>query len=399
MENQQKVITLGALGKYDNLRPQVQPVKATYKEMTEMRDQGKLIPGQLYRITDFVTTVDEAVEPNARSAGHPFDVLVRADSASTLNEQAWAVRHDGDTYFNSARLESWELRYRLDNILWSSSNEGKGTITWMKDEYGNECPYDFKNVQFKRWKATDRMNRQGLNGQYIVTTLTRLPSSLSVEDEEDFIWAYTFSSNSDGGEQTDYSLASDNMVHDVVIRKYEENLDVKLNNITLYGRANFDISFDSNCHNICIGYNCHYLDFGKNCGDVYVSNVSSTLTFTSDCHYITFGQHCVTCSFGETNGFIDLPSESRDIELGNDNNYISFPSGCRNISIADGSSYIDIVGNYTQYVQILEGVKGSYTNHLTLEFATNKTYTQVAGLNSNGGVKIWVPADLAALLS
>lgn len=68
MENQQKVITLDALGKYDNLRPQVKPVKATYEEMTEMRDQGKLIPGQYYQITDYVTTVNEATITNARSA-------------------------------------------------------------------------------------------------------------------------------------------------------------------------------------------------------------------------------------------------------------------------------------------------------------------------------------------
>lgn len=398
MENQQKVITLGALGKYDNLRPQVQPVKATYAEMVDMRNQDKFIPGQLYRITDYLTTVDEAVATNARSAGHPFDIVVMALTASALSETAFAVHHDGDTYFSAARLGAWELKYRLDNVLWSSAEAGKGTITWMRDEWGNEAPYDFKNVQFKRWKATDSMNRQGLNGQYMVTTLTRLPSSLSVADTDDFIWAYTFSSDSGGGEQTDYSLTSDNMVHDVIIRTYEENLEVKLNNITLYGRANFDISFDSNCHNICIGSNCHYLSFGKNCGDVYVSNLCTNLTFTSDCHFITFGQHCVTCSFGETNGFIDLPSESRDLELGNDNNYISFPSGCRNISIADGSSYIDIIGNYTQYVQILEGVKGTYANHLILEFATQKTYTQMAGFNSNGGVKIWVPANLAALM-
>ena len=28
---------------------------------------------------------------------------------------------------------------------------GKGVIYYMKDEHGNECPYDFKNIQFKRY--------------------------------------------------------------------------------------------------------------------------------------------------------------------------------------------------------------------------------------------------------
>ena len=129
MENQPKVITMGALGKYDELRPQVKPVKATYEEMTEMRSQGKLIPGQYYQITDYMTTVNEATITNARSAGHPFDILVRADSATVLNEQAWAVRHEGDTYFKDARLEAWQLKYRLDNVQWS-----KQAGTYVTDE-------------------------------------------------------------------------------------------------------------------------------------------------------------------------------------------------------------------------------------------------------------------------
>ena len=159
MENQTKVITFGALGKYDNLRPQVKPVKATYEEMTEMREQGKLIPGQYYQITDYVTTVSTTPDPNTgmvmvRSAGHQFDLLVRADAADTLSETAWAVQHDGDTYFQNARLEAWQLKYTLDNdsnrYEWADTEQGKGVIYEMKDEWGNRLPYDFKNVQFLR---------------------------------------------------------------------------------------------------------------------------------------------------------------------------------------------------------------------------------------------------------
>ncbi len=160
MENQRKVITMGALGKYDNLRPQVKPVKATYEEMTEMRDQGKLIPGQYYQITDYVTTVSTTPDPNTgmvmvRSAGHQFDLLVRADAADTLSETAWAVQHDGDTYFQNARLEAWQLKYTLDNDSnrydWADTEQGKGVIYEMQDEWGNSLPYDFKNVQFLRF--------------------------------------------------------------------------------------------------------------------------------------------------------------------------------------------------------------------------------------------------------
>ena len=160
MENQPKVITFGRLNKYDELRPQVKPVKATYEEMTEMRDQGKLIPGQYYQITDYVTTVSTTPDPNTgmvmvRSAGNQFDILVRADSATVLNEQAWAVQHDGNTYFQNAHLEAWQLKYTLDNDAnrydWADTEQGKGVIYEMQDEWGNRLPYDFKNVQFLRF--------------------------------------------------------------------------------------------------------------------------------------------------------------------------------------------------------------------------------------------------------
>lgn len=33
---------------------------------------------------------------------------------------------------------------------------GKGVIYYMKDEWNNECPYDFKNIQFKRYQLKNR---------------------------------------------------------------------------------------------------------------------------------------------------------------------------------------------------------------------------------------------------
>ena len=35
-----------------------------------------------------------------------------------------------------------------DRIIGVDSSEGKGVIYYMRDEYGNECPYDFKNIIF-----------------------------------------------------------------------------------------------------------------------------------------------------------------------------------------------------------------------------------------------------------
>ena len=86
--------------------------KILYAELKELRDNGKLIPGMQYRITDYECTT---IIANTRSAGHQFDVIVIANNNNALNENARAVQHDGDEYFSNSNLSSWELKYCLDN--------------------------------------------------------------------------------------------------------------------------------------------------------------------------------------------------------------------------------------------------------------------------------------------
>lgn len=71
-------------------------VKITYSELKALRDNSKLIPGQQYRIIDYVTTT---AQENTQSAGHQFDIIVTADDEKTLNENARAAIHEGDEYF------------------------------------------------------------------------------------------------------------------------------------------------------------------------------------------------------------------------------------------------------------------------------------------------------------
>ena len=139
--------------------------RVTYAELKSMRDGGELVPGRLYRITDYVTTLPEKVndftgEVMERSAGHAYDLVVVALSGSVLSENALAMLHDGDEYFAGANLAAWQLKYCLDNdterFRWLASANGKGVVYWMKDEWGNEASFDFKNIQFKRYTVKTR---------------------------------------------------------------------------------------------------------------------------------------------------------------------------------------------------------------------------------------------------
>lgn len=119
-----------------------QIVEITYSELKALVDSSSLIPETKYRITDFVTDlVDET--SGKKSAKHAFDIIVRAISNSRLSQNAEARVHEGDDYFDN-NIEVWELKYEF-----SSSTYKKGRITFLRDHYGNEASYDFKNIMFE----------------------------------------------------------------------------------------------------------------------------------------------------------------------------------------------------------------------------------------------------------
>ena len=94
--------------------------------------------------------------------------------------------------------------------------------------------------------------------------------------------------------------------------------------------------------------------------------------------------------------------------FGNNCCYNSFGNGCNNndilddvryITVFEGVQYVSIgsTSGYVQYAQVLNGTSGSgSSSKLKIDFAVGKNYTQVAGKNSSGELKIWVPADIVA---
>lgn len=124
--------------------------KVLYSQLVALKNANMLEPGTLYRIIDYVGSTAQS---GTRAVAHPFDIVVTADDENTLSENARAMLREGDTYYGD--VESWELKYSLENDTsrfgWASPN-GKGVIYYMKDEYGNEAPYDFKEIQFARYQ-------------------------------------------------------------------------------------------------------------------------------------------------------------------------------------------------------------------------------------------------------
>lgn len=406
----------------------VNVINVTYSELNTLRNNSELIKGKFYRITDYVTTTTHT-QKNTQSVNHPFDVIVLALSENRLSEQAFAIQHKGDEYFANSNLKAWELKYCLDNFrfTWADLN-GKGVIYYMKDEFGNECPYDFKNIQFKRWKVSDDVGYlEALDGKYMVANYNGCPQGLSVEDTNDFIWAFTFSSDSVGGEQTDYSLGG----HKVHHNHFSENSNGSIPNNVFYGENNYQNKFgfdcynnswDNSCKNNSWGNNC----YGNSCGNGYYGNswgnncyqnscgnLHQNNSWGDGCHNNSCGNNCFSNSWsndcynnscGNDCGFNSYGNLCHNNSCGNVYRYNSWGNVCHNNScgnnivqstLFDGVQHIQISTDHVQNIQVLNGLAGTSSNKLTLNFAADKNYMQVATKTSTGALKIYVPGDLA----
>ncbi|MBP3201268.1 MAG: hypothetical protein J6M39_06435 [Lachnospiraceae bacterium] len=243
----------------------------TWSALKTLRDTSKLIPGMQYRITDYITIT---VQENTRSAGYQFDVIVVADSTNKLNENARACLHEGDTHFVHHNLEAWQLKYSLDNNIdkfaWVDGN-GKGVIYWMKDEYDNECGYDFKNIKFKRYRITECEKCNDLVGCWAIES-----NDIYVVGDSSFYFL-TFSAEN--------KLGNNNIIKPLIVygKQY-------LNNIVIIGNSATNNVFDNNCQNNTLMSNCFNNIFGPNCNE----NV-----LNSDCRNNILGPYCTNNCFAQ----------------------------------------------------------------------------------------------------
>ena len=312
-----------------------QSISITWRDLKAKRDAGELVPGMQYRITDYQCTTTQA---NTKSAGHQFDIIVVADDERTLNETARAIKHpvaEGETdYFADNDLSAWQIWYCLDNdttrFEWADMTNGKGVIYRMIDEFNNDVPYDFKNIQFARdWSTI----APGLG----------LPGT---------IYCYTFSGFIEGfGENT---TASDESVKtkermesfgNNVIRTRQSSGICSLNNIIFVTDCvaekveHYGNSFGNNCYNNTFSSGCYSNTLGNNC----YNN-----TFSSGCHHNTFGGNCYNNTFGTGCHYNTLDFDCYENVFRDDCNGNTFRDNCNNNTFGTSCGH-NTFGDYCQY--------------------------------------------------
>ena len=244
----------------ERLRKCLNLVSTTYQSLLDLRENSSLVPGRFYRITDYVTTTSQE---NTQSAGHQFDVIVLALTNDTLSERAWACHHEGDTYFQNSHLESWQIWYCLDNdasrFEWATpaSSGGKGVIYRMIDEWGNDVPYDFKNILFKH------------------------PNNITTYSDYYYTFTVIFSGVVNDKSLEENYCYGNTMSRYVVLNRQRVNGNVFINRTGDFCSSN---TFGDNCSSNTFESNCNGNTFGDNC---------SSNTFESNCNGNTFVSFCI----------------------------------------------------------------------------------------------------------
>ena len=410
--------------------------KVTYTDLVNLKNNAQLTSGRFYQITDYVTTT---TQEGTKSAGHPFDVIVLALSENELSERAWAIQHEGDEYFANSDLNAWQIWYCLDNdttrFAWADSINGKGVIYRMIDEFNNDIPYDFKNIQFKHPNDT--------------TTYPHFYYTFASRNVED---------NTDGSLSIKYGCYSN------TIKEYIDDRDKRRLNciifISLYCNSNsFDYdcynntfgqlcsnnTFGSCCYNNSFGSSCYNNSFGNNCynNSFYGGNTKNTLglkcfnnrfggssggnTLGSDCCNNFFGAECFNNSIGNSCNNIKLWRECssnyfgnncNNVEIGNNCSNTSFGNGCRYVKFAGTSSSITTYAYYqnnhfgvgckyiyfsgaetaseesqVQNYNFAQGLQGASNAFLSIDGKRGRAYETKVAKNSNGELKIYCEAD------
>ena len=390
----------------------------TYAELVTLRNSSSLVAGMQYRITDYDFTTTET---DTASAHQLFDIIVTANSESVLNESARATHHqyaEGEADSLSSRdIAAWELKYTLKNIKHSSSN-GKGTILWMKDEFRNECNYDFINALFKVYKITACAKSPYLVGTYAIKTNN---SSITYGTNSKFVSTFG-NSNYD-------NIIKYNGLAKIVFGDYCDS--------NTFGNDCNSNTFGNDCRYNTFGDSCSFNTFGANCnsntfGDYCRSNTfdyqsryntfgndCSSNIFGNDCYHNTFGNDCNSNTFGKYCRYNTFGDGCSSNIFGNDCYHNTFGNDCYSIKFASKSSeatrynyyrqnhfgagcqYILFKGAETasssaqvQNYNFAQGLQGTSSAYLTIDGVRSRAYETKVAKNSSGELKIYCEADL-----
>lgn len=318
------------------------------------------------------------------------------------------------------------------DVMTATKYVGNGVIYRMIDEWGNDCPYDFKNIMYRKSMSGAFPASSGGSYKFVYTfnlynsTDTKYYDASIVQNTQygDAVTGDTFTRRTYDNVLKPCSVGyvtgtSDNTYGDKFV----------LNQIIFYGSGNtsgstIDASGSSNnefgydCFNITFGNYAYGNKFGDRCSHIVLGFKSYDNIFSNECtDIITVSgiaeyynasdtNHISGCKFGTGCSDVKLTGTTREtVTVGPGCKTLAFNSLMRNVTIGGRCMYLAIgvstsatYNDYVQNVCIASGTHGtnSTTGMLTIGVTkVNADYEVKIGQTSGGALREYCEANLA----
>jgi hypothetical protein len=296
-------------------------------------------------------------------------------------------------------MNAWELKYCLDNdkdlFDWAET-DGKGVIYYLKDEFGNEAPYDFKNAMFRRYQVSTVSDTilNGLRNMYLYQdgyyALTRNNNSK--------YW-YTFASSDGASDGSLFGECTYNVIFPYIYLSPKGKNIRGINNIVLQNANRNNLGH--NCYDITILTSADGNVFDGSSSDICGASFARS-TFRDNARMVTLymttrsiygvsgqsimGQSVDGCECGNACSNINFGLYNSSLKLGSSCSSITFGQWCYSVDVLNGSTNITF-GNYCSYITIGK-VCGyitftNYYRYIAIEDnVTRLTFTTTGGSTS-----------------
>lgn len=184
-------------------------------------------------------------------------------------------------------------------------NIGTGIIYYMKDEFNNECPYDFKNIMFYIKNYDDYFYTFSWINEYGVVEDLSVRQDLMADDG--FCYGTYNNKILPYYNREGYAYPLQKLNSNVIICTYDWSDGIYYgcynnifgmncyNNILGYGCYNNIFGMD--CYNNILGHECINNIFGNQCCDNVLDTYCSSNKFDDYCNGNKLGYECVNNSF------------------------------------------------------------------------------------------------------
>lgn len=430
-------------------------IQVTTSELRNLKANSNLIPGMNYKITDYNPTVTGIVriaqktlnisnqlylKNNSRVA--PFDIVLTALSKKDLSEKGFAIgknyvnrqtRQLYNGYWGNTNFTAWELNVIVDSYDerrpdWCQEEDAPVWISYMKDEWGNEAPFDFKTYGISLPEDVtidETYNSEELDNNNVWLKGNRW-HIFTYYDNDDFAYDSSLEGYVKNVKITDWNI----IIGGIIDSKIEGDANILINSndindelysnvrIVGYGNRMFGSAPDygdgniiQGSHNIVVssivtteGHNSYCII--KNSESIYLGNYNDNIVIRN-CSEINIGDsnvywnlsHSNQITIGDRNeGIVSAPcyiketlTEDTDegaiipgtnITVGNDNVGI-FLAGCQKCSIGSKNNNIwmsrdDKDGELFEYITI-----GDYNESINLGGWGVSEYSTIGNHNKN----------------